>query len=157
MYRKTFVNITVAAVILAGGCAVSQIHTKDAPRRAELAQPSMPETVLENVKLNEGRKVQNLVGMIGRTNRLTHALVNDFEGKGASLATTTTTVGALKGEGLFKGSYLSDDSTVIFVDAKGGFVQREMLGGQQRAFNYRRLVAMFNPADGELISYGLVP
>lgn len=157
MTRKTIFNASIALAILAGGCAYNQIQAQDGPRRAELAKPPMPETVISGVKLGQGRKVQNLLGMVGRAKQIFNRLIKENNGNGADQALETATVGALKAKGLFKNSVLSDDSTVLFLDARGGFVQFEGDGEGRRAHNYTRLVAMFDPLDGELLSYGLVP
>ena len=76
---------------------------------------------------------------------------------GAKNSLASCTVGALKAKGFFKSSVLSDDSLVLYLEARGGFVQRDEIDGQKVAHNYTKLVAMFDPADGELLSYGLVP
>lgn len=157
MKSKTIFNVSIALAILAGGCALGQLRTQDGPRRAELPRPPMPETTLTNVKLNPGRKIQNLTGMIGRSKQIFNSLIRENGGAGVEQAMSTTTVGALKAQGLFRNSVLSDDSTVVVLDARGGFVQFEGGGDRQRAHNYTRLVAMFDPLDGGLISYGLVP
>lgn len=157
MSRKVLLNATVAAVILAGGCAVNQFQGQTGPVRTELPNAGVPETVMSNVKLKSGRKVQDVIGMVGRSKQIFNSLIKENEGSGALQTQSSVTVGDLKARGLFKNSVLSDDSLVFLIEAKGGFVQRETMDGKQRAFNYTQLVAIFDPADGDLLSYGLVP
>ncbi|MBM3271528.1 MAG: hypothetical protein FJZ01_28160 [Candidatus Sericytochromatia bacterium] len=157
MRTKTIRNFSLAAVILAAGCAVGQIPVlKGAPDRAGLPGSDIPAMELKDVMLTQDRKVQS-VDAAARVGRYAVRLIKDYNGGSTGYRATISTVGALKARGYFSGTVLADQNRVIFVEADGGFSENLTLNGQSGTSAYTRMVAMFNPADGELLSYGFLP
>ncbi len=152
MKSKILTNCAVAFAILAGGCAYNQLVTSNGPVRAALRQPDVPETIVKNLKLNDGRKVQalNLSALKTIANTLS-GLQAQF-GKAKSIRPRATSVAKLKADGYFPATVISDDSTVWCVEAKGDFVDASIAG-----IGYTKLVVMFDPSNGDMLSYGLIP
>lgn len=157
MKSRAITHVAMAVAILAAGCAFNQVKLPDGPIQAKLLQPDVPETVLKDAKLAAPRHVQGLGDVTGAVagliSRAVNNIVQDNKGTVSEIKQHVEAVGSLREQGLFKGSVLSKESRVVFVDARGAFSQAD----QAHSVSYSRMVAMFDPTTGDLLAYGLVP
>ena len=156
--RIYIIPLALAGLAISAGC--SNLAPSWLGKSEPAAQPfaAASETVLEEVRLNEGLDVGLVADQAGA--RITDDMKFRAAEAGAAEAAVDlqlTTVGDLKARKQFTHSYLSDDTQVVLATSEGRFEVEDAAGGAAPKRVYGRMTGMFDPVTGETLGFGYRP
>ncbi len=144
---------SLISVMLIGGCQAPKVEEPAGRVEAPIVS-KVPYKDLKGFTLTKNAEIRSIQGLAPNSRAL--AIENFSQWVSAHKNGSTeegepelTTIGRLRAEGRFKGTYLADGNQVLVLSARGNFKKDQVHKSKVYSASFSRLTAMYDPATGE--------